>query len=297
MGMNPLILTHPKILRLLTKLQLFRQFSNLADLLEEIQRITEKKALLSFKIEIEQENFGNFPFVTFYDEFYPPLLREIYDPPLILFYKGNPEILLTRTYSVVGTRKPSPISCLATKFLVQEWKYECQSICSGMALGIDRMAFLAAEEEGLSMIGVLGTSLSQEYPPQNKDLYRLLGKTKNSILISETWRESYSKWTFPKRNRLISGISWKVALMESSEKSGTLWTASSAVSQNREVFVFDHELQNNNKGGRAFLEEGAIPLSWENLLSNKGKILSPNEIAITTDIPIPLGRGYTWLAN
>ncbi len=280
--------SHPTVARFCRQAQIFRKCTSLTELKGMVAKLLYPTELEKFESETQEWlNEGKnhlTQFVSYYDNEYPPLLREIHDPPLALAYQGNLNLLQNCIFSIVGTRKPSPVSILATKFLIDKLqkKKEMQSeiaIASGMALGIDRIAFISALDQKIPVIGVLGTPLGILYPPGNRDLYDRMKDSSDSLLITEfATRSEPAKWTFPKRNRVISGLSWQVFIMESSEKSGTLWTAMGAVSQNRDLFVFDHPLQNNNLGGKSLLADGASPLEWEFLSEGRGKLYLSDDL-------------------
>ncbi|MCC5813851.1 MAG: DNA-protecting protein DprA [Leptospira sp.] len=228
-------------------------------------------------------------FVDFFSTHYPPLLREIYDPPLVLFVLGNPAILNQKWVAVVGTRKASPISLYGTRnlvkgfhkdvgFLLDEGETEEQmGVVSGMALGIDREATSVSLDMGFSTLGVLGTSVTKEYPSANKNLYKRMKYSDNAALVSEYLPyENYSKWTFPMRNRIITGIAEKVFVMEAPIKSGAMSSANSAIDQNKDLLIFDHTHQSRNEGGRLLIEMGATGFGLEDLGIN-GKVIHIND--------------------
>ncbi|WP_411823602.1 DNA-processing protein DprA [Leptospira sp. 'Mane'] len=234
-----------------------------------------KQVLSECDAWIHSKTNADVQLVSIYDSDYPKYLKEIYDPPLVLAVRGSRTVLQKDLVSVVGTRKASPISRLATKLLVGTLKSEKPNlaIVSGMALGIDRETFISALELEVPVLGVLGTCMDQEYPPGNRDLYKNVKADTNSGLITEfVLKTEPARWTFPKRNRVISGLSLHVYIMESGKKSGTLSTAMSALSQNREIHVFDHHLQFDNLGGKNLLSEGANPILWEEITTNRGLI-------------------------
>ncbi|BDA77743.1 hypothetical protein LPTSP3_g06730 [Leptospira kobayashii] len=268
---------------------------------------------------IHSERNRDIQLVSIYDSEYPGYLKEIYDPPLVLAVRGNKEVLKKDLISIVGTRKASPISRLATKLIIEKLKSENANlaIVSGMALGIDRETFVSALELGIPVLGVLGTCMDQEYPPGNRDLYKKVKEDPNSCLVTEfVLKTEPAKWTFPKRNRVISGLSLHVYIMESGKKSGTISTAMSALSQNREIHVFDHPLQSDNSGGKNLLNDGANPIFWEEIAANKGWIHYPQERGDGKTIGFadwkkekdcereflrernttPLGRGAHWIS-
>jgi len=187
-------------------------------------------------------------------------------PPLVLFVTGNPDLLQENWVAVVGTRKASPLSLKATEYLVRNFIPKDCGIVSGLALGIDRAAMIQSIEMGRLTLGVLGTSIEREYPFTNRSLYKKMKSSPNCILVSEYLPHTkYFKWTFPMRNRVITGISEAVFLMEAPMRSGAISSAKSALQQNREIYVFNHKFQYDNSGGQSLIEEGATLLRWEEI--------------------------------
>lgn len=206
-------------------------------------------------------------FIDYYHPLYPPLLREIYDPPLVLFCLGNVELLRSDWDAIVGTRKASFISIFATQKLVEMNRFDLQAIVSGMALGIDREAMEVALDSNLPTLGVLGTPVHMEYPIGNRSLYLRMKSSSMGLLVSELLPyDNYAKWTFPKRNRIITGISSRIFLMEAPIQSGAMSSAHSAIEQNKDLYVFDHELQSRNDGGKSLILDGANELKLGDII-------------------------------
>ncbi|TGL09578.1 DNA-protecting protein DprA [Leptospira levettii] len=262
------ILGHPKVLSFLRKTKVWRNYNEFLPLFQALPMFFKEedwKFWLSECKVWEQNKDPRWKLISYYDPNYPKLLKEIYDPPLVIVGMGNLTLLQKDLVAIVGTRKSSPVSLSATKALVGSFsEKENIAIVSGMALGIDRQAFVTALEFGIPVIGVLGTTLGIEYPPGNRDLYKRIKNDTKQLLISEFLLHTEpAKWTFPKRNRVISGLCQKVFIMESGKKSGTISTAMSAMEQNREIFVFDHPKQFDNEGGKMLLRQGASTLCRE----------------------------------
>lgn len=203
-------------------------------------------------------------FIDIFHPHYPPLLRFIFDPPLVLYALGNTEILSGRFWSIVGTRKASPVALFASRLLVRSLSCseanvkESLGIVSGMALGIDKEAMQTSLDMGLPTVGVLGTPVYKEYPYANKNLFMKIKKSSTGVLLSELLPyDNYAKWTFPMRNRIITGISESVYLMETPEKSGAMSSANNAIQQNKDLFVFQHPYLYRNGGGDGLVNEGA----------------------------------------
>ncbi|TGK85603.1 DNA-processing protein DprA [Leptospira bourretii] len=278
------ILGHPRISSFLRRTKLWRQFTNFSDLYLALPHYFEEEfwnQCLAECIQWEKLKDPHWNLVSFYDLEYPKPLKEIYDPPFVFACLGNLQLFQFQLVAIVGTRKSSPVSLSATRKLVELLSINKDfAVVSGMALGIDREAFLSALEFGIPVIGVLGTTLGMEYPPGNRDLYKRIKEDPNQLLITEfLLKTEPAKWTFPKRNRVISGLADKVYIMESGRKSGTISTAYSAMEQNREIFVFDHPKQFDNEGGRLLVRQGAQRLFGEKKIPTEKMVLESKEIS------------------
>ncbi|HMZ66118.1 MAG TPA: DNA-processing protein DprA, partial [Leptospiraceae bacterium] len=152
-------------------------------------------------------------------------------------------------------------------------------IVSGVATGIDRTAMLSSLNANIPTIGVLGTGLEKEYPFQNKDLYKKIKSSDHGLLISEMRiGETIGKWSFPRRNRIITGISKLLILMEAPIKSGAMSSVAHAIEQGREVLVFDEPELLYNEGGRKLIEEGATKLTLSDLKKSPDSFFHISEI-------------------
>ncbi len=167
---------------------------------------------------------------------YPENLKEIKDSPKILYFKGRILAKDSRAIAVVGSRKVSSYGQKITKFFVKALVQKGITIISGMAKGVDTVAHRSALEAGGRTIAVLGSGLDIIYPSENKRLAHEI--TERGALVSEfpLGTKPLAK-NFLERNRLISGLSKGVLVIEGAKRSGTLSTASHAASQGREVFA------------------------------------------------------------
>ncbi|MDQ0230547.1 DNA-processing protein DprA [Metabacillus malikii] len=176
-------------------------------------------------------------FLPIFDANYPPLLKEIPDPPPFLYYKGNINILNTKLMiSVVGTRYPTAYGRRALEFILKPLVYERWVIVSGMAKGIDTLAHKASINDGGKTVAVIAGGLNNVYPKENIELASELAA--NHLILSEhTPSTEPQKWHFPMRNRIISGLSLGTIIIQAKKRSGSLITANQALEQNREVFA------------------------------------------------------------
>ncbi len=196
-----------------------------------------------------------------WDPQYPSLLKEIHRPPLVLYFKG--ERCWDKTVSIVGTRDTDPSSAKGAYRLSRELSQAGYTVISGMAMGVDREAHRGALENGGKTIGILANGINVIYPAKNFDLYEKINASHHSALISEYPPGSIAgKWTFARRNRIISGMSRATVVVKAGEKSGSLITAGYALEQNRDVFVCPgHIYEEGYEGCFHLMKSGAFAIS------------------------------------
>lgn len=174
--------------------------------------------------------------ITLADDAYPPLLREIIDPPLALHYRGDPALLAKESVAIVGSRRATPYGTNAAARLARDLAGTGLAIVSGLARGIDAAAHHAAIEAGGSTIAVLGTGIDVVYPRGNERLFRELEA--RGLIVSEFPPGTPpKKENFPIRNRVISGLARGTVIVEATSRSGSLITARMAAEQGRDVFA------------------------------------------------------------
>lgn len=195
--------------------------------------------------------------LTFWDAQYPELLKKTADPPLLLFFKGQLPERLPPCLAVVGTRTPTQYGKTVTEKLVGDLVHNGIAIVSGLARGIDTIAHQSALSYGGKTIAVLGCGLDHVYPPENRKIYQAIAE--KGILFSEYFiGTGPDAVNFPRRNRIISGISLGVLIVEAGDKSGALITANYAVDQNREVFAIPGSVNNpKSSGPHRLIQQGA----------------------------------------
>lgn len=200
-------------------------------------------------------------FMSIFDEIYPPLLRNIKDPPICLFGRGE---LSRMNFSddtcigVVGTRKPTEYGKEVAQWCGQVYAENDLVVVSGLAYGIDSITQQAAVSNNGRTIAVLGTNITSPYPSQNEDLYETIIK-KNGIVISEyPPGASITRAAFVLRNRIIVGLSENLVVVEGGEKSGSLISATYAAENGRDVFaVPGHITSEQSVGPHILLRQGA----------------------------------------
>lgn len=271
--------------KLIRKLNLLYRFSNIVELYEFVRPLIyleqQEKSILKAKFVQKKHEIGNVQTIDFYHEYYPTNLKEIPDPPIQLFVRGNLELLNLSYIGVVGTRKPSSITVHACKYLSSfVSKMYKSGIISGMADGIDKEAMKVSLQCNLPTIGVIATGLDIEYPYSNRELYKSMKESRQAAILTEIpMGEQINKWSFPRRNRIITGISELLLIMEAPIKSGAMSSASHAISQSKEILIFSHKAQQHNQGGQKLINDGANELSLESLTTKSEDIFHITEIA------------------
>lgn len=191
------------------------------------------------------------------DEDYPPLLREIHDPPMVLFAVGKTETLAGPAVALAGARRATPYGRRTTRRLAAELAAAGITIVSGLARGIDACAHAGALEVGGRTAAVLGSGVDVVYPAEHKRLHMEVAR--QGCIVSEyplgTRPEARN---FPERNRIISGLCRAVVVVEAAEKSGSLITARLALEQGRDVFAVPGPIGAATRGSHRLLREGAI---------------------------------------
>ena len=194
---------------------------------------------------------------------YPRLLREIFDPPPVLFEYGRTDYNLASTVAIVGTRNPAPIAVDATIALVASIKAQSGGlVVSGLARGIDRVAHRHAIYQSLPGVAVLGTGFGQQLTAWAAEMVSLAARNHTPFALLSEFPPDFpgSKYSFPRRNRIIAGMVKSICIMQAPAKSGALITARYGLDEGREVLAFDHPLMKNrgfNEGCRALLIDGA----------------------------------------
>lgn len=198
-------------------------------------------------------------FLTLNDKGYPALLKEIPDPPIVLYVKGNLPLDyargkgdLTKAIGVVGTRKMTVYGARATEKITRDLVLDGVTVISGMARGIDSVAHRSALENNGRTVAVLGTGVDVIYPYENRGLY--FNILKHGAIVSEVAPgRLVEKGAFRLRNRIISGLSKGIVVVEGAKESGSLITARYALDQGREVFAVPGPITSKMSSGPAYL--------------------------------------------
>lgn len=208
---------------------------------------------------MEEINNRGLDFVTFEDEKYPYLLKNISNPPMVLYIKGDLKLCnLEKTVAVVGSRRASSNAKDDLTKIITELNNTDVCIVSGLAAGIDTAAHRAALANGIKTIGVIASGFDFVYPTANKDLYKSIENGNGAILTEYFPTFQPLQWRFPQRNRIVSGIAYGTLVAEAALKSGALITANLCLEQGRELMCIPGPISNpNTQGIYKLLKNGA----------------------------------------
>lgn len=212
------------------------------------------------KIELEKLSRLNASVVTVWDQEYPSVLKKIYDPPLILYTIGNYEENDIYSIAVVGTRQPTNYGKVQTERIASDLVQQGITIVSGMARGIDSVAHYRTLRENGRTLAIIGSGLDVIYPPENRRLFEEI--CDRGMIISEyPLGTQPDAQNFPKRNRIISGLSLGTVVIESGVSGGAMQTASFALDQGKEVFAVPGNLGvRQSEGTNLLIQKGEAAL-------------------------------------
>ncbi|MHB0776239.1 DNA-processing protein DprA [Halomonas sp. WWR20] len=221
---------------------------------------------------------------------WPALLRELPDPPPVLWAKGSLEALNPPALAMVGTRRPTREGLDNAALFARQLVEAGYSVVSGLALGIDGCAHRAALDAGGASVAVLGCGVEVIYPPRHADLYRRM-LAEGGLLLSEhaPLIRAHARF-FPRRNRIITGLSHGVLVVEAAQKSGSLVSARLAMEQNREVFALPGSIHNPQaRGCLELIRQGAALVTCLDDVLNE---LTPGGLVRRVDRPQPVAGPF-----
>ncbi|HTF63862.1 MAG TPA: DNA-processing protein DprA [Edaphobacter sp.] len=218
---------------------------------------------------------------------YPERLREIYDPPAVLWIRGDVRLLSRPGIAVVGTRHPSPYGAGMAEMLSRDLAARRLTILSGMARGVDTAAHKGALEARGKTVAVWGTGIDVIYPKENKRLAEQIVESGGTIVSEYPLGTFPAPQNFPIRNRILSGMSVGVLVIEAAEHSGTRITARLAMEQNRDVYAVPGNVTNKNAWGpNTLIKQGAkLTATWEDVwedLASEIRLQLEEEIGVTS---------------
>jgi DNA processing protein len=231
------------------------------------QFVFEGKARHAAEVEAQQAAALGVDIVSYHCPEYPERLKEIYDPPPVLWVRGNTQLLSKPSIAVVGTRHPTPYGSGMAELLSRDLAARHLLIVSGMARGIDSCAHKGALAARMPTVAVWGTGADVVYPKENKKLAEEIVAT-GGLIVSEVPLGTFpAPQNFPRRNRILSGLAVAVLVIEASENSGTRVTARCAAEQNRDLFAVPGNV--TNKGSwtpNTLIKQGAkLVATWEDV--------------------------------
>ncbi len=290
------------------KLQMLKDFSDPEELYyadeaklasqctPELVQFLEDKDLTQARQIVKQCAALHIHILTYRDAAYPSRLKHIYDPPLVLYYKGLlPVFDMQPVIGVVGTRKASAYGKTVAMDMSRELAASGALVISGGAAGIDSQALQGAIQADAPTVAVLGNGVDVCFPATNKGLFQKI-EERGCLLSEYPPGTSALPWQFPRRNRIISGLSNGVLVIEAPKKSGALITARDAMEQGRDVFVVPGNINTATcMGSNALLQEGALAVfsGWDVL-----KDYAPWYPGVQQLIPkVPDSRQISWVAE
>lgn len=225
------------------------------------QLISEQLEAFNLGAHLNRLEKMNIEVVTILEDRYPPMLRHIYAPPLLLYYKGDWELTKGQLLGVVGSRRHSNYGKEAVQSIIPKIASHNIGIVSGLARGIDTLAHKITVKQGGTTIAVIGTGIHHYYPTENRSLQKYIAQ--DHLLISEYPPQTKAdKHHFPDRNRIISGLSRGVLVVEAKQRSGSLITANRALEEGRDVFAIPGAIDNAySTGTNNLIKLGAIPVT------------------------------------
>jgi DNA processing protein len=245
-----------------------------------VQFIVDGNALDAANKELEVMQKSGASFLTYADSDYPERLREIFDAPALLWIRGDAALLAKPSIAVVGTRHPTPYGSGMAEMLSRDLAARGLVILSGMARGVDTSAHKGALAAKGKTIAVWGTGLDVIYPKENKFLAEQILANGGTIISEFPLGTFPAPQNFPKRNRIISGMSIGVLVVEAGEHSGTRVTARCALEQNRDVFAVPGNVTTKNAWGpNTLIKQGAkLTATWEDVWEDL-----PSQIRLEVD--------------
>lgn len=227
------------------------------------------KKIIEYHIKYMKNN--NIDIINIYEKYYPQFLKRIYDPPISIYIKGNKNILNNTNIAIVGCRDCTDYGKNAAKYFAYNLAKQNINIVSGLAKGVDSYSHIGCLGAKGKTIAVVGNGLDTIYPKENIELAKRIINESGAIITEYPCGTKPDKINFPARNRIISGISSGIIVIEAKEKSGTLITVDFALEQGRDVFVVPGNINSTNSvGTNELIKQGAkIVTTYNDILENR----------------------------
>ena len=251
----------------ITPLQIFNfnknELINRFNIEEEFaEHILDKEIRKKVNKDLEYMLKNKIDYITFQEDKYPQLLKFINDPPIGLYIKGNSNILNQKSISIIGARICSDYGKNATIYFAKELSKRNINVISGLAKGIDSFSHIGTIQNGGKTIAVLGNGLDKIYPEENKFLAEKILETNGAIISEYPINSKIEKINFPARNRIISGMTTAILVVEAKKKSGALITVDYALEQGKEIFVVPGNINSVfSVGTNELIKQGATLVS------------------------------------
>lgn len=252
-----------------------------------IENLVEARKSLDLDAYLERIDRAGVKALTWADPGYPANLREIPAPPPLIYVRG--ELLPADRWAVavVGTRRISAYGRQVARELVAGLAHNGITVVSGLARGIDAVAHTTAMEHGGRTIGVMGSGLDHVYPPEHRDLYHQIASGHGAVVSEFPLGTEPESKNFPVRNRLISGLSLGVLVVEASEKSGALITARFGLEQDRDVFAVPGNINSpGSQGTNRLIQQGAkLVMRVEDILEELNLAMVAEHVEVAAVAP------------
>ena len=236
-------------------------------------------------------------FIT--DKNYPQRLLNCYDPPTLLYYRGNADLNASKIISIIGTRNNTDYGKLITEKLVEELAEQNVLIVSGLAFGIDAIAHKAALQNDLPTVGVLAHGLDTIYPPQHKSMAKEM--LQQGGLLTEFMQSSKpDKHNFPRRNRIVAGMADATIVVETALKGGSMITAELALEYNKDVFAFPGKITDTKSAGCNYLishKKAILLTDVQQLMETLGWTQKKSKRKVQKELFIDLSADESTLIN
>jgi DNA processing protein len=262
---------------------------------EAARSIANWKETVALEEELARIEKAGVRVLTWADDDYPEMLREIHDPPIALYMLGSLTARHRHAIGVVGTRKPTHYATDCAKKLSYQLATAGITVVSGLARGVDTFAHQAALAAKGRTIAVIGSGLGRLYPPENRELASRIAAEGGAVLSEFPMLTGADKQTFPMRNRIISGLSFGLLVVEAGVRSGALISANQAGDQGRSIYAVPGRIDNPNAlGSNRLIQQGAkLLLSASDILDDLGVLFPQKPELAPPSLPEGLGRPET----
>ncbi|MDO8507776.1 MAG: DNA-processing protein DprA [bacterium] len=214
-----------------------------------VEKLLKERQAIDPDVLVESLQRLDIKALTILDDNYPKLLKEIFSPPVVLYYRGNIDVLSAPSIAVVGSRKITTYGKNATEKIVSGLAQAGYVVVSGMALGVDTFVHETTLLEQGKTVAVLGCGLDKPYPVTNTNLFKKIIESGGVVISEYMPGKPPLKQHFPARNRIISGLSQGILVVEANIRSGALITARDALEQNRDVFAIPGPIFGESSSG------------------------------------------------